>query len=74
LLASYDAGQYGFVNYMPDHSLEAKTVDYIGDSYGIALIPHQWVSDVCRENGVEIAEYRRGGWDNHQDVFFISRK
>ncbi|WP_087751415.1 class I SAM-dependent methyltransferase [Paraburkholderia caledonica] len=74
LLASYDAGQYGFVNYMPDHSLEAKTVDYIGDSYGIALIPHQWVSDVCRENDVEIAEYRRGGWDNHQDVFFISRK
>ncbi len=73
LLSSYDAGQYGFVNYMPDHSLEAKTVDYIGDSYGIALIPHQWVTDVCRENNVEILEYRRGGWDNHQDVFFITR-
>ncbi len=73
LMASYDAGQYGFVNYMPDHSLEAKTVDYIGDSYGIALIPHQWVTEVCRETGVEILEYHPGGWDNHQDVFFIAR-
>ncbi|WP_341313010.1 hypothetical protein WN982_16560 [Paraburkholderia sp. IMGN_8] len=58
---------------MPDHSLEAKTVDYIGDSYGIALIPHNWVSDVCDENGLTILEHRPGGWDNHQDVFFISR-
>ncbi|MGF6871722.1 methyltransferase domain-containing protein [Paraburkholderia sp. MM5477-R1] len=73
LLNSYDAGQYGFVNYMPDHSLEAKTVDYVGDSYGIALIPHNWVSDVCAENNLAVLEYRPGGWDNHQDVFFISR-
>ncbi|MFM0372936.1 class I SAM-dependent methyltransferase [Paraburkholderia aspalathi] len=73
LLDSYDAGQFGFVNYMADHSLEAKTVDYIGDSYGISLIPHNWVNDVCDENGLTILEYRSGGWDNHQDVFFISR-
>lgn len=73
LLSAYDAGQYGFVNYRADHSLEAKTVDYIGDSYGIALIPTSWVHDVCRENGVTIVEHRPGGWDNHQDVFLIRR-
>ncbi|WP_434113821.1 class I SAM-dependent methyltransferase [Paraburkholderia caffeinilytica] len=73
LLDSYDAGQFGFVNYMADHSLEAKTIDYIGDSYGISLIPHNWVNNVCDENGLIILEYRSGGWDNHQDVFFISR-
>lgn len=73
LLTSYDAGQFGFVNYMPDHSLEAKTVDYIGDSYGIALIPHNWMSDACEENGLTILEYRPGGWDDHQDVFFVAR-
>jgi SAM-dependent methyltransferase len=73
LLSSYDEGEFGFVNYMPDHSLEAKTVDYIGDSYGISLIPRHWVSDVCEENGLTILEHRPGGWDNHQDVFFIAR-
>jgi SAM-dependent methyltransferase len=73
LLSNYDAGQFGFVNYIPDHSLEAKTVDYIGDSYGISLIPHNWVSDVCDENSLTILEYRPGGWDNHQDVYFIAR-
>lgn len=73
LLSHYDVGQFGFVNYMPDHLLEVKTVDYIGDSYGISLIPHEWVSEVCDENGLRVLEYRRGGWDNHQDVFFIAR-
>jgi hypothetical protein len=73
LLNSYDASQFGFVNYMPDHSLEAKTVDYIGDSYGIALIPHSWVRNFCNESDLTILEHRPGGWDNHQDVFFISR-
>jgi SAM-dependent methyltransferase len=73
LLSKYDAGQFGFVNYMPHHSFEAKTVDYIGDSYGIALIPHNWVSNLCDESGLTILEYRPGGWDNHQDVFFITR-
>jgi SAM-dependent methyltransferase len=73
LLAAYDAGQYGFVNYRADHSLEAKTVDYIGDSYGIAMIPTSWVHEVCRENDLTIVEHRAGGWDDHQDVFFIKR-
>jgi 2-polyprenyl-3-methyl-5-hydroxy-6-metoxy-1,4-benzoquinol methylase len=73
LLEMYDADQFGFVNYKADHSLEAKTVDYIGDSYGIAMIPTVWVHDVCRENGLTIIEHRPGGWDNHQDVFFIKR-
>ncbi|NML34962.1 class I SAM-dependent methyltransferase [Paraburkholderia sp. G-4-1-8] len=73
LLAAYDANEYGFVNYRADHSLEAKTVDYIGNSYGIAMIPTDWVKDVCRENELTIIEHRPGGWDNHQDVFFIRR-
>ncbi|HEF5874767.1 TPA: class I SAM-dependent methyltransferase [Burkholderia cenocepacia] len=73
LIGSYDAGNYGFVNYRDDHSLEAKTVDYIGNSYGIAMIPTSWVHDVCRENDLTIIEHRPGGWDNHQDVFLIKR-
>lgn len=73
LLENYDAGRYGFVNYRADHSLEAKTVDYIGDSYGIAMIPTAWVHDVCRENGLTIIEHCPGGWDSHQDVFFIRK-
>jgi SAM-dependent methyltransferase len=73
LLDAYDAGKFGFVNYSADHSLEAKTVDYIGDSYGIAMIPTDWVKDVCRENELAIIEHRPGGWDNHQDVFLIRR-
>jgi SAM-dependent methyltransferase len=73
LLTSYDANQYGFVNYRSDHSLEAKTVDYIGDSYGIAMIPTDWVKAVCAENGLAIIEHRPGGWDGHQDVFFIRK-
>jgi len=73
LLSAYDAGEYGFVNYRVDHSLEAKTVDYIGDSYGIAMIPKTWVIDVCRENGLTILDHIPGGWDGHQDVFFIRR-
>jgi SAM-dependent methyltransferase len=74
LLASYDEGKYGFVNYRPDHSLETKTVEYIGDSYGIAVIPAVWVQEVCGENGVTILERCPGGWDGHQDVFFIQRE
>lgn len=73
LLNSYDANQFGFVNYRADHSLEAKTVDYIGDSYGISLIPGDWVKDVCAENGLTIVEHRPGGWDGHQDVFLIRK-
>jgi len=74
LLEMYDANQFGFVNYKADHSFEAKTVAYIGDSYGISMIPTAWIHDVCRENGVTIIEQRPGGWDNHQDVFFIAKR
>lgn len=73
LLNSYDSGHYAFVNYLPDHSLEAKTVDYIGDSYGIAMIPTTWVHDVCAENQLSILEHIPGGWDGHQDVFWIKK-
>ncbi|MFM0273743.1 hypothetical protein PQQ59_24370 [Paraburkholderia aspalathi] len=73
LLNSYDANQFGFVNYRVDHSLEAKTVDYIGDSYGISLTPGDWVKEVCAENDLTIVEHLPGGWDNHQDVFLIRK-
>lgn len=73
LLDAYDADQYGFVNYRRGHTAEAKTVDYIGDSYGIAMIPTSWVMEVCDTNGLTVLEHRPGGWDTHQDVFFIRR-
>jgi SAM-dependent methyltransferase len=73
LLESYDKNEYGFVNYRADHSNEVKTVDYIGESYGIAMIPTDWVKSICIENGLKIIEQRPGGWDNHQDVFFVER-
>ncbi|WER45173.1 class I SAM-dependent methyltransferase [Cupriavidus sp. WKF15] len=73
LLSRYDSGEFAFVNYRSDHSLEAKTVDYIGDSYGIAMIPTSWVHEVCRANGLMIIEHRPGGWDGHQDVFWIRK-
>ncbi|RDJ98792.1 class I SAM-dependent methyltransferase [Paraburkholderia lacunae] len=73
LLSSFDANQYGFVNYPTDHSLETKTVDYIGDSYGISIIPTDWIKSVCEENNLSIIEHWPGAWDGHQDVFFIRK-
>ncbi|MGC2968163.1 methyltransferase domain-containing protein [Paraburkholderia aspalathi] len=73
LMNRYDANEFGFVNYRADHSLELKTVDYIGDSYGISMIPTNWVRDVCQENRLSIVEHYPGGWDNHQDVFIIRK-
>lgn len=74
LIQQYDSGRFGFVNYLPDHSFEAKTVDYIGDSYGISLIPDHWISEISQTLGLNIIKSMVGGWDNHQDVFFLQKQ
>jgi ubiquinone/menaquinone biosynthesis C-methylase UbiE len=66
--------QYGYVRYAPEHTFEKKTVDQLGRSYGISLIPHNWMLSILDQLGYVVIEYQEGGWDNHQDVFFIKRK
>ncbi|PRH41107.1 class I SAM-dependent methyltransferase [Burkholderia vietnamiensis] len=73
LMGEYDASRFGFVPYRNDHSSEKRTVEYIGASYGVSLIPEAWMRATCAENGLKVIEYIQGGWDNHQDVFLISR-
>jgi len=70
---AYQAGSYGFINYLPGHSFEKKTVDYIGDSYGMSMIPHQWMVKTVDSLGGKIQKCVVGGWDNHQDVYYISK-
>lgn len=59
--------------YIPEHSFERKTVDFIGKTYGLSLIPHSWMLDTVTKLGFKVMEYTAGGWDNHQDVFLIGR-
>ena len=73
LLTSYDEGKFGHVEYLNDHKLEAKTVQEIGSNYGISLIPAKWIEDICYKNQLMILKFIPGGWDNHQDVFFIKK-
>lgn len=73
LIEQYDNDRFGFVNYLPDHTFEAKTVDYIGESYGISLIPDQWMRETCAANGMTVADTIVGGWDSHQDVYFLRK-
>lgn len=73
LIEGYDSGEFAFVNYNSNHTFEKKTVDYIGDSYGVSLIPTEWVYNVCKLNNLHIIEHIVGGWDGHQDVFFIEK-
>ena len=73
LISKYDSGEFAFVNYRADHSFEKNTVDYIGDAYGISMIPTNWVHEVCESQDLWIEEHIVGGWDDHQDVFFIRK-
>ncbi|MCJ9720779.1 class I SAM-dependent methyltransferase [Agrobacterium sp. SHOUNA12C] len=68
LRRSYESGQFGFVPYWSDHAFEKKTVDYVGSSYGVSLTPKLWATDLLKELGCNILEYRSGGWDDHQDI------
>ena len=72
LLHAHERGAHEFVQYDPNHVFERKTVDYIGPSYGVSITHPSWMRDAARRLGYTIREYRPGGWDNHQDVFFIS--
>lgn len=74
LLDQFDQGRFGFVNYLPDHSFEARTVDYIGDSYGISLIPDPWMREVAASHAMDILKMQTGGWDDHQDVYTLRKR
>lgn len=73
LLSSYDANQFSFSVYRKNHDFERRTVDLIGESYGISLIPEGWIDDVCKENGLSVVKRIHGAWDSHQDVFYIAK-
>jgi SAM-dependent methyltransferase len=73
LLDNYDANQFGFSAYKNNHVFEKRTVELIGDSYGISLIPKAWIRDVCKESGLSVIKHMPGAWDSHQDVFFIAK-
>lgn len=74
LIRQYDGHQFGFVNYLPDHTFEARTVDYIGESYGISLIPDRWMTDTCDANRMTVLQAVTGGWDGHQDVYLLQKQ
>lgn len=65
--------RYGYVGYAPGHAFEKKTVKRVGSHYGISLIPHVWMLETINCLGFRVHEFIMGGWDNHQDVFFIGR-
>ena len=71
LRTNFEGGKFGFVNYWDGHTSEKKTVEYIGVDYGISLIPKAWVEELVQSLGAEIADYKPGGWDNHQDIIFV---
>lgn len=73
LIEQYDANRFGFVNYLPKNPFEGKTVEYIGDTYGVSLIPDHWMQEICRTNGMDVSNTIIGGWDNHQDVYFMQK-
>jgi SAM-dependent methyltransferase len=74
LVRQYDAQEFGFVNYLSDNAFEARTVDYIGESYGISVIPERWMTDICKACHMTVANQVVGGWDNHQDVYFLRKQ
>lgn len=71
LIDRYDSGQFGYAKYISNHTFEQKTVDLVGDVYGYSLIPKEWVEKMAEANGLKIVKWLPGGWDGHQDVFFI---
>jgi ubiquinone/menaquinone biosynthesis C-methylase UbiE len=73
LLSSYESNKFGYAKYFRGHTFEQKTVEVVGDSYGYSLIPRKWIEDICVKNNLSILNHVPGGWDNHQDVFFIGK-
>ncbi|MDR3432051.1 MAG: class I SAM-dependent methyltransferase [Rouxiella aceris] len=71
--SAFESGRFGFANYSTGHSFEKKTVDEVGDVYGVSLIPHQWMVETLSAMGYEVIKHVAAGWDNHQDVYFIKR-
>lgn len=73
LLDAYSSGSYGFANYAPKQLFEKRTVDYIGESYGVSLTSYAWMLQTLDRLGYKVLEFLPGAWDNHQDVFWVSR-
>lgn len=73
LLDCYDRGSFGYAKYVSSHTFEQRTVELIGDSYGYSLIPKNWVDAMIEANDLRLVDWLPGGWDGHQDVFFIAR-
>lgn len=73
LLDAYAHRGHGFVNYSPAHTFEKKTVEEVGDAYGVSLTHKDWMTALIEELGYSLAKYTEGGWDNHQDVYFIRK-
>jgi hypothetical protein len=73
LITRYDDNQFGFSFYSNNHTHEKRTVSFIGNTYGISLIPECWIAKVCEVNSLSIIKHLPAGWDSHQDVFFISK-
>jgi SAM-dependent methyltransferase len=74
LIEQYDAHRFGFVNYLPKNPFEGKTVEYIGDTYGVSLIPDLWMTEICQANNMTVANKIIGGWDGHQDVYLLQKQ
>lgn len=73
LLDAYNQRGHGFVNYAPSHFFEKKTAECVGDAYGVSLTHKDWMYSAIEDFGYSVTKFIQGGWDNHQDVYFIRR-
>lgn len=73
LLKAYANQGHGFANYSTAETFEKKTVETVGDAYGVSLTHKDWMFELATDLGYSVIEFIQGGWDNHQDVFFINR-
>ena len=73
LISEYKNNLFSHAKYSSDHTFEKKTVENIGEQYGYSLIPKSWVENICIENKLRIIDFFPGGWDDHQDVYFIAK-
>jgi SAM-dependent methyltransferase len=73
LLRAYAQHGHGFVNYSDSETFERKTVETVGDAYGVSITHKDWMASLVHELNFSVIEFIEGGWDDHQDVFFIAR-
>jgi hypothetical protein len=73
LLSAYARHGHGFVNYSDAETFERKTVETVGDTYGVSITHKDYMVSLVDELRFSVVEFIEGGWDDHQDVFFIAR-